>query len=392
MNDNNKPTFIHRDHVLNDDNYVQWLVDVKKRFRKNQIKAAVQVNTGMLEFYWSIGRDLVTMKAEQRWGSGIVKQFSLDMRKAFPDEKGFSHTNIKYMKRWYLFYYERVTKGQQVADLLETEKSQQLADQIETEKSQQVVDLLEAVEIRQQVADELEMPEAFGFVPWFHHIAIITKCETLNEAIFYINKTVDEHWSRSTLEHKIKSRLYQTQGKAITNFSTRLPAPDSKLAQELLKSEYNLEFLGISGEVSEMELESKIAANITQFLLELGKGFAYVGRQMELQMPGGQTFFPDLVFYHIPQKRYLVIELKAVQFAPEFAGKINFYVNAADELLKGEDDNPSIGLIICRSYDKTTVEWSLRGVETPLGVAAYQLQEVVDRTIKELEMSRRKGK
>ena len=160
------------------------------------------------------------------------------------------------------------------------------------------------------------------------------------------------------------------------------------MAQELLKSEYHLEFLGIEGRYDEQELEDQIAANVTRFLLELGKGFAYVGRQMELQMPGGQTFFPDLVFYHIPQRRYLVVELKAVKFIPEHAGKINFYVTAADELLRGEGDNPSIGLIICKSYDKTIVEWSLRGVETPLGVAAYQLQEVVERTVKELELKK----
>lgn len=355
------PSFIYRDGMTSDKGYVEWLSDVKTRFRQCQIKAMVRVNTAMLEFYWSIGRDLVALRAEERWGAGVVKQFALDMRQAFPDANGFSLSNIKYMKQWYLFYFDGFTKSQQVVGQLEL-----------TEKSQQVV-------------GQLEMPEVLGQVPWGHHIKIVSKCKSINEAFFYINKITAEGWSRSLLEHQMFSNLYEIQGSAITNFDATLPTSQIESAKELLKKEYDLSFITVEEVKKEKDLENALANNITRFLLELGRGFSYVGRQMELQMPGGQTYFPDLVFYHIPQHRYVVVELKAVKFIPEFAGKLNFYVTAADKLLRGEGDNPSVGLLICKSTDKTIVEWSLQDIQKPLGVASYQLQEVVERTIAELE-------
>ena len=370
---------MYRDGMTADNEYIEWLADVKARFRQSQIKASVRVNTTMLEFYWSVGRDLVRLRAEERWGAGVVKQFALDMRQAFPNETGFSDTNVKYMKRWYSFYFERVTKGQQVAD--------QLAGD---EKSQRLVGQIEVAEKGHQVADQLEMPESFGKVPWFHHVQIFCHCATLDEALFYINKVIEEGWSRSWLEDQIAAHLFTSQGSAITNFNQTLPAPQSDLANELLKDEYNFEFLTMKAKYDEHDLEEALVANITRFLLELGKGFAYVGRQMELRMDEETTFFPDLVFYHIPQKRYIIIELKAVKFMPEFAGKLNFYVTAADKLLKSADDNPSVGLLICKTAKKTIVEWSLQDIQKPLGVATYQLQEVVERTIAELENKKKK--
>jgi len=193
------------------------------------------------------------------------------------------------------------------------------------------------------------MPEILGQVPWKHHVCIVSKCRTLEEAFFYINKIATEGWSRSFLEHQLDSNLFQNQGSAITNFDATLPSSQSESAKELLKKEYDLSFITVEEVKKEKDLENALANNITRFLLELGRGFSYVGRQMELQMPGGQTFFPDLVFYHIPQHRYVVVELKAVKFIPEFAGKLNFYVTAADKLLRGEGDNPSVGLLICKS-------------------------------------------
>lgn len=373
-----KPTFVYRDGMLADMEYLEWLSNVKARFRQSQIKASIRVNTAMLEFYWSIGRDLVALRAEKRWGAGVVKQFALDMRQAFPNETGFSDTNVKYMKRWYSFYYERVTKGQQVADQMKGDKKRhQLGDQIETAKKSH------------QVGDQLEMPELFGKVPWRHHVQIFSHCATLDEALFYLNKIIEEGWSRSWLEDQIAAKLFLTQGSAVTNFSQTLPLPQSQLAKEILKDPYHFDFLTMKEKYDEHDLEEALVANVTQFLLELGKGFSYVGRQMELQMPGGQTFFPDLVFYHIPQHRYVIIELKAVKYIPEFAGKLNFYVTAADKLLRGDGDNPSVGLIICKSTDKTIVEWSLQDIQKPLGVATYQLQEVVDRTVAELELRKK---
>ena len=368
------PSFVYRDGMTADKDYIEWLSDVKTRFRQCQIKASIRVNTTMLEFYWSIGRDLVALRAEERWGAGVVKQFALDMRQAFPDAIGFSHTNVKYMKQWYSFYFEQFAKSHQVGGQLTA-----------TGKSQQVVGQLELTEKSQQVVGQLEIPEVLGQVPWGHHIQIISKCKSINEAFFYINKITTEGWSRSFLEHQLASNLYEIQGSAITNFDVTLPTAQSELAKKILKQEYDLSFITIEEVKKEKDLENALANNITRFLLELGRGFSYVGRQMELQMPGGQTYFPDLVFYHIPQHRYVVVELKAVKFIPEFAGKLNFYVTAADKLLRGEGDNPSVGLLICKSTDKTIVEWSLQDIQKPLGVASYQLQEVVERTIAELE-------
>ncbi|MCR4817314.1 MAG: PDDEXK nuclease domain-containing protein [Bacteroidales bacterium] len=248
-------------------------------------------------------------------------------------------------------------------------------------------------EFRQQTADEksyqigglLEMPEFFGQVPWKHHVYIVSKCKSLDEALFYIDKVVKEGWSRSWLEDQIARNLYRNQGYAITNFDIALPAPQSMLAKEILKNEYNLSFINAESVKHEKDLEEALVANVTRFLLELGKGFAYVGRQMELRMDDETAFFPDLVFYHIPQKRYVIIELKAVKFEPEFAGKLNFYVTAADKLLRGDSDNESVGLIICKTAKKTIVEWSLKDINKPLGVSTYQLEEVVARTVAELE-------
>lgn len=342
------PTFITRTEALIKSDYVEWLKDIKARFSQARTKAIVQVNVEMLKFYWSIGRDMTALDIENRWGEKIVKQFALDMRNAFPNETGFSDTNIKYMRRWYSFYYQQITIGH-------------------------------------QLGDQLEMPESFGRIPWKHHVLIFTKSKSLEEALFYINMTIEHNWSRRILEDNISAKLFETRGAAITNFKSQLPLPQGELAQEILKDPYNFNFLTIQEGYNEKELEKALVSNITRFLLELGKGFAFVGQQMELQVEDGQSYFPDLIFYHIPQKRYVVIELKVVEFKPEFAGKINFYVSAVDNLLKGDDDNPTIGLLICKSAKKTVVEWSLRGIEQPLGVATYQLEQVVARTVLELE-------
>lgn len=347
-----KPTFVHRDGMQTDMEYVMWLTELKARYRQSQAKAAAKVNTVLLEFYWSLGCDIVQRKAESKWGNGFFNQLSLDMRAMFPDEKGFSVTNLKYMKRWYLFYYERFA-------------------------------------IRQQAADEFRMPELFGQVPWFHHVEIFTKSHSLDEALFYINKVATEGWSRGLLEHHVAADLYKLQGSAITNFEATLPVSQIEDAKQLLKKEYDLSFITVEAVKQEKDLENALAKNVTEFLLELGQGFAYLGRQKELRIDEDTVFFPDLLFYHIPQRRYVIVELKAVKFMPEFAGKLNFYVTAADKLLRGKDDSPSVGLLICKTAKKTIVEWSLQDIQKPLGIATYQLQELVDRTVAELEQRKK---
>lgn len=362
---NNTPIFVFRSGIIADKSSVEWLSEIKTRIQKSQIKAAIRINSAMLEFYWSLGRDIILMEAESKWGTGFFNQLSLDLKEMFPNQTGFSVTNLKYMKRWYAFYSEQ------------------------TKNRQRPIDDLDNTEIRQRVIDELEMPEIFGQVPWGQHIDIVAKCENLEEAMFYIHQIIERGWSRPQLNDNLNAQVFKTREVAVTNFDKTLPLPQSVLAQEILKNPYNFDFLTMRKGYEEKELEEALVKNVTQFLLELGKGFAYVGRQMELRMDEESAFFPDLVFYHIPQKRYVIIELKAVKFAPEFAGKLNFYVTAADKLLRGADDNPSVGLIICRTAKKTIVEWSLQDINKPLGVATYQLQEIVDRTVIEIEQKQK---
>lgn len=335
----NKPTFVKRDLIIAGKEYAQLLTTLKDRFRKSQIKAAVRVNSSMLEYYWWMGRDITRLHETAKWGSAFFDCLSLDLKTAFPGQSGFSVTNIKYTKRWYEFYNQ-------------------------------------ASAIRQRVVDELQMPADFGLIPWGHHIDIITRCKSVEEALFYINETISNDWSRPELNAEIDNKLYGKHGHAITNFDEKLPTPYSGLAKAILKSPYDFRFID-KRITTEKQLEDALAANITRFLLELGQGFAYIGRQMELKMPGGQTFIPDMIFYHTRLKSYIVCELKVVPFIPDFAGKLNFYVSAVDELMKQPDDNPTIGLLICKSKDDTVVEWSFRGMNQPLGVAEYQLKEFI---------------
>lgn len=335
----NKPTFVKRDTIIAGKKYAQLLNTLKERFRKSQIKAAVKVNTSMLEYYWYMGCDISRLHEAAKWGSAFFDCLSLDLKTAFPGQSGFSVTNIKYTKRWYDFYNQDNA-------------------------------------IRQQVVDEFEMPADFGLIPWGHHIEIFTRSKSVSEALFYIEETIRNSWSRSELSSEIDDNLYDKQGRALTNFDEKLPAPYSGLAKAILKSPYDFRFIE-KKITTEKQLEDELATNITRFLLELGQGFAYVGRQMELKMPGGQTFIPDMIFYHTRLKSYIVCELKVVPFIPDFAGKLNFYVSAVDELMKQPEDNPTIGLLICKSKDDTVVEWSFRGMNQPLGVAEYQLKEFI---------------
>lgn len=335
----NKPAFVKRDIIIAGKEYAQLLNTLKDRFRRSQIKAAVKVNTSMLEYYWYMGREISILHGAAKWGSAFFDCLSLDLKTAFPGQTGFSVTNIKYAKRWYEFYNQNDA-------------------------------------IRQRVVDEFDMPADFGMVPWGHHIDIFTRSKSVEEALFYINETIRNDLSRPELDAEIDDNLYGKRGHALTNFDEKLPAPYSGLAKAILKSPYDFRFID-KKITTEKQLEDELATNITRFLLELGQGFAYVGRQMELKMPGGQTFIPDMIFYHTRLKSYIVCELKVVPFIPDFAGKLNFYVSAVDELMKQSDDNPTIGLLICKSKDDTVVEWSFRGMNQPLGGAEYKLKEFI---------------
>lgn len=378
-----KPRMVTSHDIHLDDDYAKWIADVKHRYRSAQVKAAVRVNAEKLLFNWQLGGDLVKKKAEERWGAGVVEQVSLDLQREFPGENGFSVRNLWNMKKWFLFYSGNAASTilqQTVAELqttvnLTNTKLQQVVGESVNIKLQQPVAELSKEKLQQVVA---ELPQPFLMVPWGHHIEIITKCKTIEEALFYIGKTIEQGLSRDALINCIKANLYEHQGKIVNNFSYHLPALQSKLVQEVLKENYDFGFATVSHEIyDEDELEEALANNITAMLLEMGTGFGFMGRQRQI-IVGGRTRKIDLLFYHIRLRCYLVCELKAKPFEPEYAGKLNFYVNAVDELVKAPEDNPTIGLLICSDLNKTEVQWSLRGIETPMGVATYDNLRIKD--------------
>lgn len=346
-----------------DAEYSSWIQDVKKRYRSSSIKAAVKVNSEQLLFNWQLGRDLVIRKAEEKWGTGIVEQLSLDLQEAFPGTKGFSARNIWYMKQWYLFYSSAVDRLEDINVLLVTKEVSEV-------KLHQLGAEISKPEKLHQVGAEMSFPTMFAYVPWRHHVEIITKCKTIEEAAFYLKKTINEGLSRSALDNCIRADMFHKAGGAITNFAEQLPAPQGKLAQELLRENYDLSFISLPAEYDEEALEDALERRMTRFLLELGEGWAFVGRQKEIII-SGKTRKIDLLFYHIYLRCYVVLELKVTAFEPEFAGKINFYVNAVNEVMKRESDNPTIGLLICKDMDHTEVKLAFEGITTPIGVATY---------------------
>ena len=292
-----------------DSNYIQWLNDIKSRYRSAQIKAAVKVNAEQLIFNWQLGRDLVTRKAEEQWGSGVVEQLSMDLQAAFPESKGFSTTNLWRMKQWYEFYSSEIAQ----------QKLPQLVGELKQSENQPNIKLSQVVGESQHT----DFPPLFAYVPWGHHAEIIAKCKTVEEALFYVKKCAAEGWSRNTLMNCIKGHYYENLGGAITNFADKLPSPQSELAQAITKDTYDFGFISLEEGYKEEALETELEKQLTRFLLELGTGFAYMGRQKQLII-AGKTRKLDMLFFHIPLNCYVVIELKAVPFQPEFAGKLNF--------------------------------------------------------------------
>ena len=372
--DNSTPTVVKIHDVNIDKDYIGWIEELKSRYRRAQIKAAVKVNTEQLLFNWQLGRDLVIRKAEEKWGSGVVEQVSLDLQAAFPESKGFSTSNLWYMKQWYEFYSSEIAQ----------QKLQQLVGEIQSSNFQ-------AGMILQQPVGEIDFPTILGLVPWGHHIQIIAKCKTLEEALFYVKKSATEGWSRNTLANCIKADYYHSSGGAITNFADKLPSPQSDLAQAITKDTYDFGFISLPKGYEEEQLETELEKQLTRFLLELGTGFAYMGRQKQLII-AGKTRKLDMLFFHIPLNCYIVIELKAVPFQPEFAGKLNFYVNAVDDLIKTPAQNPTIGLLICSNKEETEVQYAFNGITTPMGVASYdnvKVKEIQDQLPSVEELTKR---
>jgi predicted nuclease of restriction endonuclease-like (RecB) superfamily len=369
-NAEDSPRVVSSHDIHIDAEYAEWIAELKHRYRSAQVKAAVRVNAEKLLFNWQLGRDLVQKKAEERWGAGVVEQVSLDLKREFPNAGGFSTSNLWFMKRWYLFY----TQGD--SQILEQAgKELQLLKNQHKTKLYQIGKELDGEKL---YPDGKEFPLPFALVPWRHHIEILYRCKSIEEALFYIAKTIEQGLSRDALINCIKANLYEHQGNIPNNFADHLPNLQSKLVQEVLKENYDFGFATVEHEIyDESELEEALSQNITDLLLELGSGFAFLGRQQQLVV-GGRTRKIDLLFYHIRLRCYIVCELKARPFEPEFAGKLNYYVNAVDELIKSDDDNPTIGLLVCSDMNKTDVQWSFRGISTPMGVATYNNIRIKD--------------
>jgi len=343
--------------------YKLWIKSLKLRFKQSQIKAAVKVNTEILEFYWSLGADIVEKQKNTDWGSGFIQQVSDDLTKEFPDVTGFSVRNIKSIRQWYLFYNQQYIKRKQAVSQLENTKTKQVVSQLENTNTAQLVS---------QITN----------IPWGHNILIVQKSADIKQALFYVNKTIEYGWSRAVLTHQIESNLYEREGKAITNFENTLPKAQSDLANELIKDPYKFDFFSLKKEYTEHQLEDALLNHITKFLLELGAGFAFIGRQKKINV-GGRTFKMDLLFYHTIMHCYVVIELKVVDFEPEFAGKLNFYITAVDKQVKTERDEPTIGILICKNKNKTVVEYALNDIYKPMAVSEYHLTNILPDNLKD---------
>jgi len=318
--------------------YKHWLAGLKSKVRQTQLKAAVQVNTALLQFYWELGEEIVARQQQASWGSGFLKQLSQDLMAEFPSIKGFSKRNLELIRQWYLYWSGEPAIAQQaVAQLLS--------------------------------------------IPWGHNQHIINKCQDKQAALYYVRNTLEHGWSRSVLTHQIESGLYQREGKAINNFEATLPALQSDLAQQTLKDPYVFDFLTLSKDYSERELEQGLIKHITQFLLELGAGFAYMGKQFQVTV-GERDFYIDLLFYHARLHCYVVVELKLGDFEPEHAGKLNFYIKAVDEQLCKDGDAPTIGILLCKRKDKMVAEYALSDMQKPMGVSEYQLTQSLPEKLK----------
>ncbi|CCK81888.1 PDDEXK nuclease domain-containing protein [Desulfobacula toluolica] len=336
--------------------YKKWLVTLKSKIRSAQIKAALAVNSALIEFYRDLGR--MISEKDAVWGSRFLKNLSKDLKKEFPDIQGFSVTNLKYCR----LFYHYISISPQVGDETTKLKSPRAGDQI---------DLPSGDEIYQHIRQ----------IPWGHIKLLIGKVKDQHAALFYIHETIENGWSRDVLALQIKSNLYSRQGKAITNFKTTLPEPQSDLAQQTIKDPYSFDFLAFTKPYNERDIENQLITHITKFLLELGKGFAFVGRQYHLEV-GDSDYYLDLLFYHIKLKCYVVVELKNTKFIPEYAGKLNFYLSAVDSLLKSETDQPTIGILLCRDRNSIETEFALRDINKPMGVSDFTLTENLPENLK----------
>ena len=322
------------ERLVNSKSYQTLLADLKQRIRTAQVRAALAVNRELVLLYWGIGKEILARQDQEGWGTKVIDRLAKDLRSEFPGQQGLSPRNLKYMRA--------------------------LAEAWPEEA------------IVQQVAAQ---------IPWFHNCILLDKVKEPGERLWYVQQTIQNGWSRNVLVMQIETNLYRRQGKAITNFQATLPSPQSDLAQQLLKDPYNFDFLTLAQEAQERDLERGLLAHVQQFLLELGVGFALVGSQVPLEV-GGEDFRIDLLFYHLKLRAYIVIDLKMAPFKPEYAGKMNFYLSAVDDLLRHPDDQPTIGLILCKAKNRLVAEYAIRDIAKPLGVAEFRYLEQLPEQLK----------
>jgi len=326
--------------------YTSLLSDIKQRVRHGQTRAVLAVNAELIRLYWDIGALIDSRQKKEGWGTGVIPRLARDLHNELPEEKGFSERNIKRMLAFYREYPQVDFVPQGVA---------QISSQAEVPQ-----------------AEALFQAELLQAIPWGHHAELMAKVKDLPTRHWYMQATLQHGWSRNILIMQIESAAHQRQGRAVSNFATHLPAPDSDLVQQTLKDPYLFDFLTLETGFHERELETGLVAHLEKFLLELGQGFAFVGRQYHLDI-GDQDFYIDLLFYHLKLRCYVVIDLKRGNFKPEYAGKINFYCSVVDDKLRHETDQPTIGLILCQQPNRVLAEYALRGVDKPIGISSYEL-------------------
>lgn len=346
-----------------DADYQQWLVELKARYRQAQIKAASRVNEELLRYYWQLGADINARGDENRYGTGFYDMLSHDLMEMMPGVEGFTRKNLQNATRFYRFYTA-------------VENRKQLVTKSQYEDNTPI--WKQAVSKMDHTPDE-----AIFHIPWGHHIVILGKCANNKEkALFYVHKTLENQWSRAMLLNMMGDKdgnngLYETQGKALTNFADTLPKPDTDLARDILKDPYNLQFLRLYENYQEQDLQLALEQNIVQFLLELGNGFAFVGRQKVFTV-NGDEFKADLLFYHLKLRRYVVVELKVVKFQPEFISKLNFYCSCVNHQLKEPQDGDTIGLLICKEKNDVVARWTLEGnQQQPIGISTYRISDLL---------------
>ncbi|GHU09346.1 hypothetical protein FACS1894158_18850 [Betaproteobacteria bacterium] len=348
--------------------YRDLLADIKTRLRQSQHRAAFSANAEMLRMYWDIGRLIAARQKQEGWGTGVIPRLAVDLKNELPEQKGFSATNINRMLRFYREY--PVLSG--TTNELVPPPVGKLGD-----PQNQIL----PPPVGKLAAPQLSMPtNVFFALPWAHHVVLFEKIKDIPVRHWYANQTVAQGWSRDTLTLQIKNRLHERSGAAISNFDKTLPAPHASLAAGLLKDPYLFDFLTLEEPFHERELETGLLVHIQKFLLELGRGFAFVGRQYRLEI-SDHEFYIDLLFYHLHLRCFVVVELKRGDFKPEYAGKMNFYCSAVDDLLRHEHDSPTLGLILCQTKDRVLAEYALRNIHKPIGVADYEFTRALPDTL-----------